>query len=82
MRVIIDRFEEEFAVVELPDQTMLHVPKALFENAHEGDAAEITVLGRPYEQESEESQNPSGLFEKLRKKSNKKKKADNPPEEV
>ena len=82
MRIIIDRFEEEFAVAELPDQTMLNVPKALFENAREGDAVEITVLGRPYEQEDEESENPAGFFEKLRKKSQKKKKADNPPEEM
>ena len=72
MRVIIDRFEEDFAVAELPDGTMLNVPRVLFDGAREGDAAEITVLGRPYEQEDEAAENPTGLFEKLRKKTKKK----------
>ena len=72
MRVIIDRFEEDTAVVEMPDGSMLNVPKALFDGAKEGDAAEITLLGRPYEQEEEAAENPSELFEKLRKKAKRK----------
>ena len=47
MRVIIDRFEEDKAVIEV-DGEMLTVPRALFEDAHEGDHIEITVLGRPH----------------------------------
>lgn len=43
MKVIIDRFEEDIAVVEL-DGEMLHAPRALFAGAREGDAAEITIL--------------------------------------
>ena len=74
VRVIIDRFEEEFAVAELPDKSMLSVPKALFDGAEEGDAVEITVLGKPYEQEEGAVENPAGIFETLRRKSKKKKK--------
>ena len=71
MKIIIDRFEGDFAVAELPDKRMLNVPKALFEGAKEGDAAEITVLGRPYEQDNEGAENPAGIFERLRKSSKK-----------
>ena len=45
MKVIIDRFEEEIAVVEL-DGEMLHAPRALFAEAKEGDTVELTVLPR------------------------------------
>ena len=65
MRVIIDRFEEDIAVVELNGE-MLSAPAALFKGAVEGDAVEITVLGRAYEQEGAE--NPHTIFERLRKR--------------
>lgn len=71
MRVIIDRFEEELAVAELPDGSMLNVPRALFDGAKEGDAVEITVLGKPCEQPDAQSQSPAQIFKKLRKKSGK-----------
>lgn len=45
MKVIIDRFEEDIAVVELNGE-MLNVPRALFAEAQEGDAVELTVLPR------------------------------------
>lgn len=45
MKVIIDRFEEDIAVVEL-DGEMLHAPRALFREAKEGDTVELTVLPR------------------------------------
>ena len=41
MLVTIDRFEGDFAVVELPDMTFLDVPKELFPNAKEGDIFKI-----------------------------------------
>ena len=43
MKVTIDRFEGNFAVVELPDQTMINVPKLLFPNAVESDVIDITI---------------------------------------
>jgi hypothetical protein len=43
MKVTIDRFEGDFAVVELPDQTMINVPKCLFPSAVESDVIDINV---------------------------------------
>ena len=44
MKVIIDRFEGEFAVVELDDKTMADLPKVLVPgDAKEGDTIEIRV---------------------------------------
>ena len=65
MRVIIDRFEEELAVIEVGEE-MLRVPRTLFEGAHEGDAVEITVLGKPERVEGEET--PHDIFERLRRR--------------
>jgi hypothetical protein len=43
-RVVVDRFEGDFAVVELPDRTMIDVPKALFpDETIEGDIIEIRI---------------------------------------
>ena len=41
MKVIIDRFEGDSAVIELPDRTFASVPAALFEGAKEGDVFAI-----------------------------------------
>jgi hypothetical protein len=43
MQVIIDRFEGDFAVVELPDRTMVNIPKILVPGAKEGDVINITI---------------------------------------
>ena len=43
MKVIIDRFEGDFAVVELPDKTFINVPKQLFLDAKESDVIDITI---------------------------------------
>jgi len=44
MKVIIDRFEGEFAVVELPDKKMVNMPKVLLPaTANEGDVIEIKI---------------------------------------
>jgi hypothetical protein len=40
MRIIVDRFEGEFAVVELENRQFLHIPRRLLP----GGAAEGTVL--------------------------------------
>lgn len=60
MRVVIDRFENDKAVVEMPDKTMLIVPKALFKDAKEGDCVTITV--------EEKQTDTTSIFEKLRNK--------------
>lgn len=53
MKVIIDRFEENIAVVEL-DGEMLHAPRALFAEAREGDTVELTVLPHKGDTDTEE----------------------------
>lgn len=41
MKVIIERFEGEFAIVELDNNKIINVPKELFKNAKEGDVFKI-----------------------------------------
>jgi hypothetical protein len=43
MKVIIDRFETEYAVVELPDRSMANLARLLLPGAKEGDVVEITL---------------------------------------
>lgn len=44
MRLTIDRFEGEFAVVELPDRSQVNFPVILLPSeAQEGDVIEITI---------------------------------------
>lgn len=44
MRIIVDRFEGDFAVVELEDGSVIDCPKALLPtNAKEGSIINITV---------------------------------------
>jgi len=44
MRIIIDRIEEEFFVVELENKQIINVPKAIMpRNAKEGDVISIEV---------------------------------------
>ena len=68
MRVIIDRFEEDLAVVELDGRT-LSVPRELFAEAREGDAVEITVIDRT---KPGDENSPHAIFERLRNKKKRK----------
>jgi len=43
LKVIIDRFEGEFAIVEMPDKSFLQVPRQLFVDAKESDVVSIAV---------------------------------------
>lgn len=45
MKIIIDRFEGEYAVCELPDGSFVQIPAAVLPGAHEGDVAEIRICG-------------------------------------
>ena len=70
MKVIIDRIEGKTAVVEAAEN-VYNIPYALIPDAKEGDTVEITVLGKlPADDE------PHAIFEKLRRKSRKKKTAE------
>ena len=46
MLIMIERFEEDRAVVEIGEDRMLIVPRELFPGAEEGDKVEIRVLGK------------------------------------
>jgi len=61
MRVIIDRFEEEYAVVELEDGSMAYLPAKLLPGAREGDVVEIKV-------DQAETARRKRLIQELRKK--------------
>ena len=43
MKGIIDRFEGEYAVLEIGDGRHVDLPRALVPDAHEGDVVNITV---------------------------------------
>lgn len=43
MKVIIDRFEGEYAVVEIAIGKFVNIPKILIPNANEGDVIKIEV---------------------------------------
>ena len=59
MEVIIDRFEGDFAIVELDNREMIDLPKKLVpDDAREGDILEIKV-------NKEETQNRKERIEKL-----------------
>ena len=53
IKIVIDRFEGDFAVAELPDKTFLNVPAKLFENCKEGDIFEITKNNEKTEEKKE-----------------------------
>lgn len=43
MKVIIDRFEGDYAVVETEDKIMVNLPKLLIPGAKEGDVISISI---------------------------------------
>lgn len=43
MKVIVDRFEGEYAVVEMENMEMCDMPRILIPNAKEGDVIEIKI---------------------------------------
>ncbi len=65
MRIIVDRIEENLAVIELESGRTITVDKELIMNAKEGDAIVLSV-----EEKSQQSKaDTHSIFESLRKKS-------------
>ncbi|MBE6824950.1 MAG: DUF3006 domain-containing protein [Ruminococcaceae bacterium] len=65
MRIIVDRIEENLAVIELPSGKTVTVDKELIMNAKEGDAIVLSV-----EEKTEQNKaDTHSIFEALRKKS-------------
>lgn len=65
MKLIIDRIEENTAVLELESGECVNVPKVLIDNAQEGDTIIISVEKKTKEQTSD----THSIFERLRNKS-------------
>ena len=68
MRVIVDRIEEGFVIVEAGDENTYPFPLALCPDVREGDTIEINVIGKQPPKEE-----PHAIFERLRKNSKRKK---------
>jgi len=54
MKVILDRFEGNSAIVEIPGQKMVAAPAVLFEGAKEGDV--VSILPDPAETQARKAQ--------------------------
>jgi hypothetical protein len=67
MKITIDRFEENFAVVELPNGETCSVPRELFPDAKEGDIFQISKSEEETATRAEEMRN---RFDKLRQGGN------------
>lgn len=65
MKIIVDRIEENTAVVELENGVMLSVPKEIIADANEGDSITLTVEKKT----QSDTTNTHSIFEKLRNKS-------------
>ena len=65
MKIIIDRFEGDFAVCELEDKSFVNVPRVLFGNAKEGDIFNIQKDDAAKDKQMEKARS---LFDKLKKK--------------
>ena len=65
MDVIIDRFEGEYAIVELPDDTAIQAPRKLFISAREGD---VFTIFKNDEKTNERRRLIRERFDKLKKK--------------
>ncbi len=65
MRIIIDRFEEKFAVCELEDGTFEEISREFFPDAKEGDVFDIVITKNETESNDRKEQAKS-LFEKLK----------------
>ena len=63
MQVIIDRFEGDYAVVELPNKDMIDVPKVLFPHAKQGDVIDVIINKKETKKRKKKIAN---LFNKLK----------------
>lgn len=57
MRVIIDRFEGEFAIVETDKGDFVNLPKILLPDSKEGDVIDITINIDETQKRSQKIQN-------------------------
>lgn len=65
MKVIIDRIEGDYAVVELDNGTIIEVPISIFEDINEGD---VYTIEKDQESTDERVEEIGSLFERLKRK--------------
>ena len=65
VKVIIDRIEGDYAIVELEDGTIIETKKELFEDIEEGD---IYYIKKDMEAKHERVEEIASLFERLKRK--------------
>lgn len=64
LKVILDRFEEDFALVELENKEIVNIPRILVSEAEEGDIIEIRICKEETKQRQEEIEKiANDLFE-------------------
>lgn len=64
MKIIVDRFEGEYAVVEIEDGKCVNIPKILVPTAKEGDVVKIEVDNQETEERKKHIQElMNNLFE-------------------
>lgn len=64
MRVILDRYEGDYAVVELESGELVNMPRMLAMNAEEGDIIELRILEKETDERKAYIQNLADqLFE-------------------
>ncbi len=64
MRVILDRYEGDYAVVELESGELVNMPRMLAMNAEEGDIIELRILEKETDERKAYIQNLANqLFE-------------------
>lgn len=64
LKVILDRFEEDFALVELENKEIVNIPRILVSEAEEGDIIEIRICKEETRQRQEEIEKiTNDLFE-------------------
>ena len=64
MKIIIDRFEGDYAVVEINKHNFVNIPKVLLKNAKEGDIISINIEKSETEKQKSKIENlMEDLFE-------------------
>lgn len=64
MKIIIDRFEGDYAIVEINKQKFVNIPKVLLKNAKEGDIISINIEKSETEKQKSKIENlMEDLFE-------------------
>lgn len=65
MRITIDRFEGDFAVIELPNGKVCNAPRVLLPDAHEGD---VFIISKADDEKDKRKMRIQDKFNRLKNK--------------